>query len=470
MRFLSQGAEVLPTVTVYSGATVYAQNDYVSDGGITYRSLQLSNGGHTPASSPLWWIADSTLAISTPWPAADIWALKFTQSADVMYFTHPDHKPRELRRLSPNSFEMRTFTNRDGPFLDLNTDEAVVVAASGVQGTVTLTASAPIFTADDVGGIFYIEPQDLGQVRPWVVAERSISVGTLRRSDGKTYRATRVAGGGSWHETGPRTPVHESGRVWDGAGDTKTNGVETWSVGVEWEYVDSGFGVVEITVFNSTTSVDGLVTKRLPEAVVGGVGTPSSTWNDTGDGVSVSFPIAGATAGGVFNVTVGGVPVQSDPNYTPPVPVGGTGGAACVAVDAVLPGGRRAGDVRVGDSLLLFDPVSWTEGWGVVTYSQERTAPIWRLTTAGGVVLDCSSSAPIPVRGGGYRTPEELVGFEVPIWLGIQRRWDMVVDAELLGEGLVQHITVGDRCFWAGNMGMGYLLHHNAKQFDPVEP
>ena len=68
-------------------------DQYVTDGGLTYRSLQPANVGHTPASSPLWWVADTGLQITTPWSGVDIWNLRYTQSADVMYFVSGTVKP-----------------------------------------------------------------------------------------------------------------------------------------------------------------------------------------------------------------------------------------------------------------------------------------------------------------------------------------------------------------------------------------
>jgi hypothetical protein len=323
IRVLSGGAAVVPTTTAYAGGTTYALDQYVTSGGITYRSLQASNVGHTPASSPTWWVADSGLQFTTPWLAADIFDLRYTQSADVLYVTHRNYAPREIRRLTVNSFEVRLFAAKEGPFLDINNDESISVAASGTQGTVTITSNRDIFTANAVGCLFYIEVKNLGQVKPWVVGDRNIVVGDLRRSDGKTYKAVTVPAAGTWHETGPRQPIHETGRSWDGGGETKTNGTDTWSVGIEWEYQDSGYGIVEITQVNSGVNATALVKRRLPAQVVGGAGAPSNTWTLSGDAVTKTFSIPGAGYG-FYRVTIGGTSVQPDPNYTPPPP--GTGG------------------------------------------------------------------------------------------------------------------------------------------------
>lgn len=325
LRFVSSGAEVVPVAPDYASGTTYALNGYTTSGGLRYRSLQAANTGNAPATSPSWWVRDDGLQIATPWSISDIRSLRYTQSADVMYLVDGIHAPRTLSRTAANVFVLETYKPKEGPFRALNADESVVVAASAVMGTVTLTANADIFTANAVGSLFYLEPKNLGKVKPWVVGDRGITVGTLRRNDGKTYKAVTVPGGGAWTETGNQPPIHEDGRAWDGAGTSKTNGADTWYVGVEWEYQDGGFGVVEITSVTNSKVAVGTVTKRLPASVVGGVGTPGNTWNLTGDGTTRTFAIAGAGYG-VFAVTIGGVPVQSDPNYQPPPPAGGGSG------------------------------------------------------------------------------------------------------------------------------------------------
>lgn len=325
LRFLSGGAEVSPPTTAYAGGTTYALDQYVTDGGLTWRSLQAANTGNTPASSPAWWVEDYGLQITAPWPEAAIREVRYTQSADVLYLVHPGYQPRELRRTASNVFVLQLYVAKEGPFRALNSDESNKVAASGVMGTVTLTATKDIFTANAVGALFYLEVKDLGQIKPWVVGERGLAQAALRRSDGKTYMAVTVPSGGTWTETGPRQPVHEDGRSWDGPGTSKTNGTDTWNVGVEWEYIDSGYGVVLITSVTNAKTAVGVVQKRLPAQVVGGVGAPGATWNLTGDGTTKTFAIAGAGYG-TFAVTIDGVAVQSDPNYTPPGGGGDDGG------------------------------------------------------------------------------------------------------------------------------------------------
>jgi hypothetical protein len=264
--------------------------------------------------------------IVTPWSEDEIFDVRFTQSADTMYLVHKDHPPQVLTRLTATTFAIAAIETRDGPFRRINADEAIVVAASAQSGSVTISASAGIFTAGMVGSYFYIESKNLGKVKPWTVGSRGIAVGDLRRSDGKTYKAVTVptGGGATWTEAGSFRPVHETGRAWDGGGDVRTDGTNTWIVGIEWEYQDSSYGVVLITGFTDSDTVTGTVTRRLPADVVGGVGAPANSWSFVGDGVDVQFSVTGATAvsNSLYSVYIDGVAVQSDPYY----PGGGFGG------------------------------------------------------------------------------------------------------------------------------------------------
>jgi len=269
--------------------------------------------------------------VVTPWTEAELPDVKFTQTADVMILTHPNHAPRKLSRTSATSFVLEEFVVKEGPFRDVNADEALKVAVSARAGNVTVTANTNIFTADMVGLLLYVEAKSLGQVKPWTQGDRSVTVGTLRRSDGKTYRATTVAaapGGGGWVECGSFRPVHQQGREWDGPQDTRTDGTRSWIVGVEWEYQDSGYGIVRLTGFTNATTMTGTVVRELPDGVVGGLGAPARSWTFSGNGTTTVFSTTGAvsTSRGDYTVTIDGVPVQPDPNYIAPGGIGGGDG------------------------------------------------------------------------------------------------------------------------------------------------
>lgn len=81
------------------------------------------------------------IAVATPYTAADLAQLKWTQSADVLFLAHPDYRPKELRRTSATSFSLVNYNFQDGPYLDINIT-ATTLALSGTSGSVTVTASS----------------------------------------------------------------------------------------------------------------------------------------------------------------------------------------------------------------------------------------------------------------------------------------------------------------------------------------
>lgn len=410
--------------------------------------------------------------MGAPWVGSDIFDINYTQSNDVMTLVHPDYPPYNLSRLTPSTFRLDVESTSNGPFSDINANEAWLMAASGAAGVIIVTTNVDTFTSDMVGQLIYIENKNKGLVKPWTQNERfsTGSIGTLRYSDNKTYRLSALSGTTGYYVSGNMKPTHDYGKAWDGGGYHVDDGGTTggYNVGVEWEYVDSGFGIAKIASFNNARSVNAVVQVQLPAGVVGGLGTPGGTWSAVGDGTTKTFALAGNVSGSNSNYTVsiGGSPVQSNPAYQPPT---SSGGGLCVACDSYLPDGRLAGDIEVGDKMMLVDHETLGPGMGIVTYSKREYTMCVRVITAN-AVLTCSTTAPIPVKGEGFiNAGGGLIGKLVPVMTLIDGHtgqtvgWDMVIGVEDAGRVAVQHITVGDKCFWAGAQNNAFIAHHNAK-------
>lgn len=88
--------------------------------------------------------------IVTPFVLADIPTLRFTQTATDLYIFHPNYASRKLTRTSDTAWSLSTLTFIDGPYDALN-DTSTTLALSGTTGSVTVTASTDLFTANDVG-------------------------------------------------------------------------------------------------------------------------------------------------------------------------------------------------------------------------------------------------------------------------------------------------------------------------------
>lgn len=182
--------------------------------------------------------------VVTPYTTAQLPYLNFTQSADVMTICHPSHAPRQLSRTAHDAWTLAEFEPKNGPFKGINTRPEIRISVSDFTGTVTLTSASDVFSAANIGQTIYLE--QLGYGTPWEVT-KAVDLGDIRRSDGKYYRALNAG------TTGTLRPTHTENSWSDGA--------------VEWEYLHSGFGIVEITGYTSAKVVTGRVIVRIPEGV-----------------------------------------------------------------------------------------------------------------------------------------------------------------------------------------------------------
>lgn len=175
------------------------------------------------------------------------------------------------------------------------------------------------------------------------------------------------------------------------------------------------------------------------------------------------------TPTGAPYLPIGGITHKWD--RTPPSGGGGGGGGGgCVVTDALIYSQSAAGDVAVFDKMLLTDPYSRVSDVGVVTYSETELQPCVAITTKLGATLHCSTTAPIPTLDHGFIVAPELLGHRIPVASKEQLDrcpddfvWDEVIEVVAIGDRQVQHITVGDRCFWASMDDRYYILHHNLK-------
>lgn len=90
---------------------------------------QLLNGG-------------SPLEVTTPYAAGDISALRFVQSADVLYIVHPNYAPAKLQRFGATNWQLTTITFLDGPYLPINSTN-ITMTPGATSGTAVTVSAGP---------------------------------------------------------------------------------------------------------------------------------------------------------------------------------------------------------------------------------------------------------------------------------------------------------------------------------------
>ena len=215
--------------------------------------------------------------VATTYTAAQVPEINHAQSADVLYLAHKDHAPAKLTRTSATSFTLEDIDFVDGPYLDENITNTTLYASADT-GTVTITASASLFTAADVGRLVRFREVLEIHYDEWE-ANKSYNNNDFARYNGHVYKHVT----GSTQTSGNTPPVH-------------TEGQETYG-GLIWEYRHDDTGYAEITAYNSPTSVTAIVKEDdggisvLPHNVVGSANA-TKKWSLGAFGGDQGFPRA----------------------------------------------------------------------------------------------------------------------------------------------------------------------------------
>lgn len=197
-------------------------------------------------------ISDGVSSNSLPWAAADLNGIQFAQSADVMYLVHADYPPHKLVRVSDTEWTCTEVAFDWPPFRDENTSDTTVYASASTGATVTIQASADIFTADMVGSYIRLGELPESTHPKWrenndMSTEFSggVAVNDRVHYEGRVYRLDNKS---TSTKTGTIPPTHfdplkiESDRA---AGEG----------GYRWEFVNRGFGYGKIETFTDANTI-----------------------------------------------------------------------------------------------------------------------------------------------------------------------------------------------------------------------
>lgn len=188
--------------------------------------------------------------IVTPYTEAELFTLKFTQSADILYIVHPDHMPAKLTRTGHTNWTLTDVSFLDGPYLSADsrgitltpsaaTGTAITVqtgsartitnAANNGSGLIRITSAAHDF--DDGQQIFIAGITGTTEANgTWIISYVGVNTFDLV---GSTFTNAYIAGGTARPGVFVPTDVGRAIRMREGN---------------DWGY---GF----ITVFNNASSV-----------------------------------------------------------------------------------------------------------------------------------------------------------------------------------------------------------------------
>lgn len=99
--------------------------------------------------------AAGVLSLPTPWQAADLYNLRWAQSADVVFVGASGYAQQRFERRATDSWSIVDYsqTCNLGPFRTINISN-IQLTPSAISGDITLTASKPLFKPGQVGALF----------------------------------------------------------------------------------------------------------------------------------------------------------------------------------------------------------------------------------------------------------------------------------------------------------------------------
>mgnify|MGYP003121606044 FL=1 len=106
----------------------------------------------------------SAYEISSPYLEAELFDIKYAQSADVMYICHPNHPVKKLARTGHTSWTLTSVDFQNGPFMDHNIETTTITASHtnvGQTGTLTLSSTTGVnsnqgWLSTDVGRLVHM--------------------------------------------------------------------------------------------------------------------------------------------------------------------------------------------------------------------------------------------------------------------------------------------------------------------------
>jgi hypothetical protein len=208
VRFIVDSGWVVATgAAAYNNATAYAQGALVTSGGVTYYAVQATTG-HAPPDVVYWYPlpGDGTYEVPTPYGASDLLNLRVAQSADVMTLTHPDHPPRELRRLGASSWILVTLTDFNAGIAQ----PVMITAVGGVAGPFIYYAATAIaqgtFEESTIGSSVVSTPFTPSVANPitvtWNAVPSAKFYNLYKSLDGLTWGLIASAAGLTFDDTG----------------------------------------------------------------------------------------------------------------------------------------------------------------------------------------------------------------------------------------------------------------------------
>lgn len=161
----------------------------------------------------------------TPYASTQLDAVRFAQSADVLFLAHPDITPQQLVRYGAYHWAVEDVPFVRGPMQDVSLDGSTVTA-SARTGTVTLTSSVGLFVSTDINRLVKVH-DGFAKITGYT-NETTVTAVVQKNADGRSelmpsYTATTIA---AFEGDPDNTGLSHNDRITDSAGKFIEQGFE----------------------------------------------------------------------------------------------------------------------------------------------------------------------------------------------------------------------------------------------------
>ena len=148
-RFHTQGQTLLySNGAAWSNATAYTVGDIALQGGVNYYCT-VAHTNQAPPNTAYWYAMPANYVYEVPHPytEAELFDVHYVQSADVMTLVHPNHAPRELRRLGATKWELKVINFGSPLPTPTNVQVAMYIPSSSTTNADTYLTHKYVVTA-----------------------------------------------------------------------------------------------------------------------------------------------------------------------------------------------------------------------------------------------------------------------------------------------------------------------------------
>lgn len=296
-----------------------ADDAYIIEAGNLYMRFYTDGGQIQSDGNPY--------ALVTPYLAEHVAAIQYIQSADTMYLAHANYAPRTLTRTADTAWTLDLLDFEGGPFLGENETDTTITATA-TTGSITLTASSPVFNENHVGALWRLtHTVDANQETDsfstgaaetsssiTVQLGRSYSFSTHGTWSGTIFLQRSYDSGSNWKDV---RPVHyeDDGNISLSGPDATenvddaiyrvhkaTDGISSGTC--NWSFIAKSFdvdGIVDITAFTDVNTVTGTVEHTLGAAAATALWAEGAWSPDEGYPGALAFYQERLVMGGTTN-------------------------------------------------------------------------------------------------------------------------------------------------------------------------